>query len=186
MRLVSSVASIRPHWALARPFRPVARSWIKRRQSLPLPFMFITRCWSTVTLYYTSICSGFVVQVVPTLLRCSWQDFDWHVARSVCDRDLIQCYPRWVSQCPQTRNRASAVSTSIQTCGIWRAVRQCSFCNNIDFGVDSLNLSFRPFPHTAANGASWPPGKMDEKLNSETCKKEHFSEWGWAVGWRQV
>ena len=30
-------------------------------------------------------------------------------------------------------------------------------------------------PHTGANGVSWPPGKMDEKLKSENMQKEKFS-----------
>ena len=30
-------------------------------------------------------------------------------------------------------------------------------------------------PHIGANGISWPPGKMDEKLKSENMQKKHFS-----------
>ena len=30
-------------------------------------------------------------------------------------------------------------------------------------------------PHIGANGVSWPPGKMDEKLKSENIQKEQFS-----------
>jgi len=29
-----------------------------------------------------------------------------------------------------------------------------------------------------ANGVSWPPGKIDEKLKSENMQKSSFSEWG--------
>jgi len=34
----------------------------------------------TVVFFWTSICSGLVVQVVSALLRGSWQDFNWHNA----------------------------------------------------------------------------------------------------------
>ena len=41
-------------------------------------------CSSTVTLLFRFF-SGFVVKVVPIMLCSSWQDFDWHIARSICN-----------------------------------------------------------------------------------------------------
>jgi len=31
-------------------------------------------------------------------------------------------------------------------------------------------------------GSADPPGKINEKLSSNTCKKEQFFEWGWGEG----
>ena len=47
-------------------------SWIKCTSLL-----YVGRLWPTNS--NTSICSGLVVQVVPTLLRSSCQEFDWHI-----------------------------------------------------------------------------------------------------------
>jgi len=40
-------------------------------------------------------------------------------------------------------------------------------------------IASRGRQHMGANGVSWPPGKMDEKLKSENMQKEQF--WG-AIG----
>jgi len=46
--------------------------WERRSHAFPLHY--------TPANSITSICSGIVVHVVPTLLCSSWQEFDWHIA----------------------------------------------------------------------------------------------------------
>jgi len=59
--------------------------WPCVRLCLSVCLSVTSRCSNYYTLVdcnsnpITSICSGLVVQVVPTLLCSSWQDFDWHI-----------------------------------------------------------------------------------------------------------
>ena len=55
---------------------------------------------------------------------------------------------------------------------VWAAVSACLYAR---LSCRHCQALAHGRPHIGANGVSWPPGKMDEKLKSENTQKERFS-----------